>query len=225
MKKKSEYPFLSDQTIEKLIRDFSFENVLDIGCGFGKHSDILRNAGKQVTSIDYVPQYEHAIAADYLDHEFDQQFDCLWLSHVLEHQVNVNFFLTKLHRDLREGGVLAITVPPLKHKIVGGHVTLWNPGILLYNLILAGFDCSEASVRRYGYNISVITPKKTADLSQCKLKFANGDIEELARFFPQTDEIEWKQAFDGNFEAINWEFEPEPVSLGKRIKRIFRRAA
>ena len=77
-----------------------------------------------------------------------------------EHQVNPNLFLKKIFNDLKEGGVLAITVPPLKHEIVGGHVTLWNAGLTMYQLVLAGFNCKNISIKSYGYNISVVLKKK-----------------------------------------------------------------
>lgn len=100
---------------------------------------------------------------------------------------------------LKDGGVLAITVPPLKREIVGGHVSLWNAGLLLYRLILAGFDCQNASVLTYGYNISVIIEKRRIDLPS-DLKFANGDLEKLSDYFP----FDVKQGFDGDIAMINW---------------------
>ena len=199
--------FLADQAVEKLIADFKFQTVLDIGCGAGLHSERFRLAGKQVTGIDYQPQNPGVIAADFLEHEFDEQFDCVWASHVLEHQLNVNLFLRKVFANLRDGGVLAITVPPMKHEIVGGHLTLWNTGVLLYNLIIAGFDCRQASCKRYGYNISVITPKIPAAIPYHQLRFANGDIEMLSPFFPKTCPELWQQAFHGDIAELNWDSE------------------
>ena len=101
------------EALEKLLAAYDFRTVLDVGCGPGRHSAILRQAGKDVTGIDFVKMCDDVIVANYLHHEFDRQFDCLWLSHVVEHQVNVNQFLTKVFRDLKPGGILAVTVPPL----------------------------------------------------------------------------------------------------------------
>ena len=44
---------------------------------------------------------------------------------------------------MKDDGVLAITVPPGESLVIGGHLTNWNAGILLYNLVLAGFDCGD----------------------------------------------------------------------------------
>jgi len=201
----SEKPLLADQAIEKLLEDYEFHTVLDVGCGDGRHATILRQAGKEVTAVDLRPQLAGVIAADYLEHEFARQFDCVWLSHVLEHQLNVHTFLRKVFGDLKEGGVLAVTVPPLKHEIVGGHFTLWNAGLLLYNLIVAGFDCSKARVKQYGYNISVLVRKVPAALPLGALRFGDGDIEKLARFFPKSTDVKWTQSFSGNIAELNWD--------------------
>jgi SAM-dependent methyltransferase len=198
-------PLLAEETLEKLLTAYRFDSVLDVGCGTGRHSRLFQQAGKQVTSIDIYPGLEDAVQADYLRHEFAAPFDCVWVSHVLEHQLNVNQFLTKIFRDLKEGGILALTIPPLKHEIVGGHVTLWNAGLLLYNLILAGFDCSQAAIKCYGYNISVITAKTSARIPWDQLKYDTGDIETLAPFFPIVEGMQWSQSFNGRIKQINWD--------------------
>ena len=66
--------------------------------------------------------------------------------------------------DLKDKVLLAITVPPLKHSIVGGHINLYNAGILLYNLILAEFNCRDARIKQYGYNITIILEKEIIKL-------------------------------------------------------------
>ena len=122
-----------------------------------------------------------------------------WASHVLEHQANPNLFLKKIHSNLKENGILAITVPPLKHEIVGGHLTLWNAGLLLYQLVLAGFNCSDASILTYGYNISIIIRKRSiSDFPE--LSFDKGDIKKLSNYFP----VGFEEPFNGNIRRLNW---------------------
>lgn len=175
-----------------------FQSVLDIGSGKGDHAQLFREAGKTVTTCSLVPPADF-VGFDYLDLSFGgETFDCIWASHVLEHQPNVNQFLQKCFSDLADNGILAITVPPAKDQIVGGHLTIWNEGLLLYNLVMAGFDCSQAAVKRYGYNISVIVRKKAR--GPVDMIMDNGDIDRLARYFPNRA----REGFDGCLGAINW---------------------
>ena len=176
----------ADQALEAVLL-WEFDSVLDIGSGSGDHSRRFRNLNKSVTSISLEPPAD--INGDYLDVDVTQH-DLIWASHVLEHQPNPNLFLKKCFDDC--GRYFCVTVPPLKHEIVGGHLTLWNAGLLLYNMIIAGWDCSSAQVMQYGYNISVLVEKKRAILPELKMDY--GDIETLSRFFP----FSAKHGFDGN---------------------------
>jgi SAM-dependent methyltransferase len=192
--------------LQKLLDEYPFDTVLDIGCGAGQHSDAFLQRGKKVTAVDYgksiyFERNKSRITVrigDFNTMTFDQQFDCVWASHVLEHQLNVGLFLRKVFAVTREGGVVCITVPPYQPEILGGHVTLWNAGILLYNLVLAGFDCSGASVLRYGFNISVIVQKRTAVLPE--LAFDNGDVDRVAAFLPAG----FHEGSSGDICAYNW---------------------
>lgn len=174
-----------------------FNSVLDIGCGFGEHFKRFQQAGKQVTAIDIIDNGFN-IVGDYLDTNL-LSFDLIWASHILEHQLNVNLFLRKCYSDLKENGYICVTVPPLKHNIVGGHVTLWNAGLVLYNLVLAGFDCSNAKIKKYGYNISVIAQKGNFTLPA--LKYDNGDIELISQWLPKGYNY---QNFNGDILEFNW---------------------
>jgi SAM-dependent methyltransferase len=183
--------------------DIQFKSVLDVGCGNGEHTRQFREMGCDVTSIDHqklfpeVKVMKYGMTPD--DYYQKDGFDLVWTSHVLEHQMNTLTFLQCMKNDLKEGGWLCTTVPPLKHKIVGGHVTLWNAGLLLYNLVMAGFDCSNAKIKTYGYNISIINQKKSFELPD-NLHYDIGDIEKLKPYFPPFA----KQNFDGRIEEYNW---------------------
>ncbi len=197
--------FLGDLALEKLLRDYSFDSVLDIGLGAGEQAMIFQDAGKSVTGISLDPTdvpdgfRGDLLIGDYASLDLPARFDCIWACHVLEHQLRPNDFLTKLRHDLNPGGIIAVTVPPHKDAIVGGHVTMWNAGLLLYHLVLAGFDCSEAAVRTYGYNVSVIT-RVNNGVTLPKLGFCRGDLELLAPFLPP-----WLvQNANGQVDNWNW---------------------
>lgn len=202
----STFAVRGSEALSRLMLDYvDVHRVLDIGSGTGEHASILRGAGKTVVTVSYEPPADHV--CDYVgNREIGGGFDAIWASHVLEHQPNVGAFLRQCFRDLRDEGVIAITVPPAKPEIVGGHLTTWNAGLLLYNMILAGFDCREARVSNcYSsgpgyppYNISVIVRKRQANLPA--LRFDQGDIERLAGFFP----CPVSQGFDGRLSALKW---------------------
>jgi len=192
----------ADQAFYKLVSDYSFDTVLDVGCGTCEHAFLFRKQGKKVTTISLSEPAE--IIGDFMDIGLSMtefSYDCIWASHVLEHQRNPGDFLEHCFALLSDGGILAITVPPLKHEIVGGHVSLWNAGTLLYSLILAGFDCSSAAVKSYGYNISVIVRKQPYDfISDVRLNMDSGDIVTLAPYFP----TKVGEGFDGRIKSVNW---------------------
>lgn len=185
------------QSLEFILNTKNFNNVLDIGCGYGLHSDIFKAYNKEVTSTDIASLYNSSILGDYMELSFEPH-DLTWASHVLEHQLNVNSFLKKVRKETKLGGYTCITVPPLKHDIVGGHVNLWNAGLLMYNLVLAGFNCKHAHIKQYKYNISVIA--RAEDFTLPNLYYDAGDIEKLKPWLPEF----CKEPFDGNIQEWNW---------------------
>ncbi len=177
--------------LDKLLRDYEFTTVLDVGCGNGEHAAKFERAGKTVTRNDYRldGRYEHRIF---------EAHDCVWCSHVLEHALNPHDFLCKLAVDCKEGGVLAITVPPLKPQIVGGHVSLFNAGLLLYRMALAGIDCKEAAVKTYDYNCSVIVRKRSFTMP--RLAYDSGDVTALSPYLPSC----LTEGATGEIASWNW---------------------
>jgi len=186
-----------DQALTRLLEYSDIRTVIDLGSGDGAHAAVMREAGREVTAISLIEPAD--IVGDFMAWDSDRtDFDAVWACHVLEHQVDPGSFLRECRRRLRPGGYLAVTVPPLKHQVVGGHVALWNAGTLLYHLIMAGFDCRNARVGTYGYNISVIVQNVEASLPD--LHFDFGDVERLAGFFP----VPVAHGFDGRLPNIRW---------------------
>lgn len=183
---------------------------LEIGCGDGHDFAYIRASGQfsDLTCIDVKPSSGDGvhIQDDFLQHEFADSYDAILCSHVLEHSPNPGLFLTKIHRLLHEGGVLCVNLPPLKQAITAGHLTLWNPGLLLLNLVRAGFDCSAAKVRVKGYNIALVLVKKSCPPS---FGFDPDSAQSDRRFLP--DGLSWFRKrsngvyyFKGDFRNLNW---------------------
>jgi hypothetical protein len=176
--------------------------VLDIGSGEEQtHANYMKKHGLLVDTIDFFEG--STIVGNYNDETMPHFYEGIHAAHVLEHQLNVNSFLKKVHWDLQENGFLCITVPPLKHRIVGGHVSLWNAGLILYNLVLARFDCSNARIKTYGYNISVIIRKKTI-LDFPKLLYTGPDLANLHKYFPPGLKYLKHGQFEGDIKLYNW---------------------
>ena len=165
--------------------------VLDVGAGPGEQAQLFRAAGHVVEEIDLRSDTE------FLGHQAPP-YDCVWMSHVLEHMPDTHAALLHAKALTKPGGILAITVPPRKDAIVGGHVSLWNAGLLLYRLVLAGLDCREAAVASYGYNCSVVVRRQ--DVRLPALAWDAGDINRLAHLFP----LPVQEGFNGMIERLNW---------------------
>ena len=181
---------------ELLKRDF--RTVLDVGAGALEHSRIFIDAGKIVDTCDFGTSNDVKLrelttgvrkeyVGDFNELDFPEKYDVAWCSHVLDHQLNPNLFLRKLHSVVKEGGCIAIVVPPRKPFIVDGHVSLWNAGLLLYHLVLAGLDCSrDVWIRQYDCNIGIIVRKHSIlpEFFPSDLCMDTGDLQKLSKFFP-----------------------------------------
>ena len=188
------------EAIKRVAQYDDIRTVLDIGSWNGEQAQYLRAKGFEVTTIDMNVNAD--ISGNYLETELEP-FDCVWCSHVLEHQPNVGLFLSKCFKDVKESGYFAVTVPSVKKydggtKVVDGHLTYWNAGNLIYNMILAGFDCSNARVGTYDNEVSVIVKKVRAILPS--LTGDRGELDRLAKFFP----FPVQQGFNGYVEKCNW---------------------
>lgn len=180
------------------------KTVLDVGAGKGAHAEIMRKAGLKVTTLDLTHPADEQ--CHFFQYNKYHSYDAIWASHVLEHSTSPITFLAKCRLHLRDGGVLLVTVPPAKYDLVGGHLSLWTAGLLCYNLIVAGWDCSKALVSRCypnapdqpPYNISVIVRK--TPFERPPLMYDNGDIETLQEYFP----CPVFQGCDGRFPGTRW---------------------
>ncbi len=218
---------LGHEALDALLAEDGIETVLDVGYGSGDHAREMAQARKRVLGLDpngregFNDQHHGGtvmfIQKDYMDPEnaLSEQFDAVWSCHMLEHVHDPQAVLRKMFHDLKDGGLLVLTVPPAQHTVTGGHFSLWNAGQLLYHLVLAGFDCREARIKEYGFNITVMVRKRDTDWNGGMRKLLqpetgslddmppNFPLEKLKEFLP--DGLEWRDgSFNGDIKELNW---------------------
>ncbi len=114
--------------------------------------------------------------------KFNEKVEGIWCCHVLEHVPNIGLFCRHFLDVLQKDGYLAITVPNDQNIIVDGHLSLWTPVHLIYNLVVAGWDLSNCRVFRDGRDISLYTRKRERPFID--LNYDRGDLELLQPYFP-----------------------------------------
>jgi SAM-dependent methyltransferase len=205
---RSEFVFHIDWALPGLLgllSGYRFHTVLDVGSGRGEHTRLLRHYGKEVYSVD--SNFDADFVGDFMRVDFDRQFDAIWCSHVLEHQRNVGAFLEKLRTLLVVGGVLAISVPVHpRERLIAGHLTSWNAGLLCYNLVLAGFDCSAARLLQTQDLSLLVTRTAEAPVLNVESGIAGGELGEADPFAWLRPYFPFPVEQSGNAEVLerNW---------------------
>ena len=207
----TEFQIEGSRYLAEMACKLPFEKILDVGFGNGAASLFFKEAGKDVIALDRDVAFRNApveemrrmgieiVECSFEDFQMDHLVDAIWISHILEHTLDVGVFLKKAYSLLKENGWLLVMVPPFKHEVVGGHVTPgWNLGILMYVLLSVGFDIKNGHFIKHGYNVCGFVQKAKTALPQ--LSFDKGDIEKTAELWP----IKVEQGFDGNLSVVNW---------------------
>lgn len=187
--------------LDYLVSNYAFKTVLDIGCGVGDFFHYLKQKNVDVSGygIDMIdPQdvlrienftYEKI---DFNMYTPDRNFDLVFSSHSVEHNANTELFLRKMISCVKEDGIFCLIWPPPKPEIVGGHVHMFNMGLMLYNLIRIGVNCRNVEMLQSGYNLGILGYYKPFDLP--KLTHNRFEIQLLKDFFP----FPATQGFNGN---------------------------
>ena len=197
---------------------FKFTSILDIGAGNQKATNEFLKIGKTVDVVERTnslyfkksSKVNKTYIGDFQKINFKKKYTAIWCSHVLEHQLTPHLFLKKVYSTMKENGALCIIVPPRKPFIIGGHTTLWNGGLLLYHLILAGLDCSKAKLIQYDYNIVVILKRKKIKKFP-KLRMDFGDLNLISKFFPK----KISEGFNGDIMRVNFNLPKKFIKKAK----------
>lgn len=212
---------------------YSFSTILDVGTGTGCAARAFDAAARAVTAtglsmntygvnklggrIKVVQDVDICAMTQFRE----GQFDAVWCAHVLEHVNNVGLALGELRRVLRAGGYLFLSVPPFKDAVVGGHLTPgWNVGLLMYNLINAGFGVRDGAFVTHGHNVAAFVRNVAAD--HPGLRYDSGDITTLRELFPSS--VQAREGFYGNLKSVNWEWRVH-VPLSFRLREASRTLA
>lgn len=111
--------------VEKLFPQQGVRTYLDVGCGEGFELSFFQQKGWKAKGIDFssngietqnphcLPFFEAGNIYELLDQEIasGNQYDVVWLKHVLEHVIDPQALLRQLRPLVKPGGCAVITVP------------------------------------------------------------------------------------------------------------------
>lgn len=180
----------------KLLRDYRFETVLDVGSGTGEHARFLRLFDKKVSTCNLFPPADWV--GDFLKARIKGAFDVVWCSHMLEHQRNPGLVLDKIYSLLNPSGILVLCLP--QHpatRLVPGHLSTWSLSLACQHLVQAGFDCRNISAFS-SYELSLIVRKPKEKLPRAETE---PSFEYVKKYLPSPLEI----GGEGEVAFLNWE--------------------
>ncbi|XRB07703.1 methyltransferase [Pycnococcus provasolii] len=214
--------------LQKILDEYDFESVVDVGSGAGDHAELFIRHGKKYTGIEFGSvtverrqrdfQFRRGRTASKLIAQakalvgdfntmnltaLEGTFDVVWISHVLEHQLDAHTFLRRAISLGKEGGLIVISVPIFKSQMVGGHVSIWTAGHLLYHLVHAGIDCTNARIGTEGMATTVLVPKKSIKRN-IRWEYIGGDINRASPYLPRVDGKRLQEGFHGEISYLDW---------------------
>lgn len=116
-------PALEEPVVHQLVGSVHGLNVLDLGCGTGRHAVWLAGANAMVTALDFSPGMlaeargkPGAEKIQFIEHDLhlrlpwaDNAFDLVVSGLVLEHLKDLSHYFREIHRVLKPGGRAIIT--------------------------------------------------------------------------------------------------------------------
>lgn len=152
------------------------QSLLDVGCGNGEFLIRAKSAGWKVKGLDFDPRAVEAAQTRNLDVQqgdidslsaFENEFDVITLSHVVEHVHQPLDLLKECHRLLKPGGFVWIETPNMSaegHRYFGRN---WRGLEPPRHLVLFTLDGMVTALKQIGFN----TPTPQAHRPQCRQLF------------------------------------------------------
>ncbi|MCW2782702.1 MAG: methyltransferase [Marmoricola sp.] len=149
--------------VRRLLKDVPPGRALDVGCGMGGNSAVLRDLGWDVVALDYSPASIEAarsrgltvLRGDARRLPFaDQEFDLVISTDAWEHVVEDDQVAAETFRVLRPGGQALVAVPAgmdlwSGHDVALGHHRRYERAELVALVAAAGFRVDEV----FGWNV------------------------------------------------------------------------
>ena len=147
---------ITQKTIQYLCDKYSLPpncKILDVGCGQGVALELFFNKGFNPIGItlgseDVAECKRKGFEAHEMDQSFldfcDQEFDCVWCRHCLEHSIFPAFTLSELFRVLKVGGYLYVEVPApdtsCRHQTNKNHYSVLGKSMWIELIKRTGFE-------------------------------------------------------------------------------------
>lgn len=147
------------ERIHWICEEATGEQILDVGCSQGITSILLGREGKRVLGLDLINESiifaneklkleeQSTIenvefkAGNFINEKFDEKFDCIILSEVIEHVTQPDMLINKATSLLKENGKLVITVPFGINDFFDHKKTYYLKGVL--DCIPSGFELKK----------------------------------------------------------------------------------
>jgi glycosyltransferase involved in cell wall biosynthesis len=112
----------------------------------------------------------------------------------MHRQRNLGTYLDRAYDLLSSKGVCIILCPAYSNNVGSGNTnSLWNAGYIIYNLIMAGFDCKNSKVSTFEGEIQL-------SASKTHRRAKSFSISDCFDYFP----FDVYQHFNGNIKELNW---------------------
>lgn len=155
--------------------------ILDVGCGSGALGKALKDINKDriIYGLTYSPE-EQSVAEKHLDKvflfdinnkipTFDELFDCIIFSHILEHTYQPEKVLAHFKNFLKPAGVVVVALPNVlyykqRFKFLSGHFKYSNHGGLMDITHFRFFDWQTAQQLLQNSGFEVTEKKATGNV-------------------------------------------------------------